>query len=231
MLKRARRGFPRPATWVVVAALLGWSVPSAARACSCTRPPPPLAAAEEADVVFEGRAAAPTTEGMRLRTNFEVLRTFKGDTGVRVDVLTMSSSAACGRRYVPGETYLVYAFAANGSLADNLCSRTRRSSEASTDFAMLGAGVDPKPTVEEGGPVTNVEPPRIAPTDPPAVEPGRRGCSASVSALPHDQGGLLGVVLLLLGVASLRRRAYGGCSSPPRSHDVVRIVRDPAARQ
>ncbi len=181
--------------------------------------------------MFEGRAAAPTAEGMRLRTNFEVLRTFKGDTGTRVDVLTMSSSAACGRRYVPGETYLVYAFATSGALADNLCSRTRRSSEASTDFAMLGTGFDPEPTVEEGGAVTNVEPPRIAPQEPPAVEPGRRGCSAAVSALPHDEGGLLGAVLFLLGVASVRRRAYGGRSSSPRSHDVVRIVRDPAARQ
>lgn len=182
-------------------------------------------------MVFEGRASAPTTEGMRLRTNFEVLRTFKGETGTHIDVLTMSSSASCGRRYVPGETYLVYAFTANGTLADNLCSRTRRSSEASTDFAMLGTGADPEPTVEEDGGVTNVEPPRIAPHDPPPVEPGHRGCSASGSALPHDERGLLGVVLFLLGVASLRRRAYGGNSSPPRSHDVVRIVRDPAARQ
>lgn len=181
--------------------------------------------------MFEGRAEAPTTEGMRLRTNFEVLRTFKGDTGTRVDVLTMSSSAACGRRYVPGETYLVYAFATKGALADNLCSRTRRSSEASTDFAMLGEGLDPEPTPEQGGSVANVEPPRIAPEIPPAVETGRRGCSASVSGLAHDAGGLLGAVGLLLGVASRRRRAYGGCSSPPRSHDVVRIVRDPAARQ
>ena len=93
-------------------------------------------------MVFEGRASAPTTEGMRLRTTFEVLRTFKGDTSSHVDVLTMSSSASCGRRYVPGETYLVYAFQSNGSLADNLCSRTRRSSEASMDFEALGNGDD-----------------------------------------------------------------------------------------
>ncbi len=141
---------------------------------------------------------------MRTRTNFRVLRTFKGDTGTVVDVLTMSSSAACGRRYIPGEKYLVYASQSTAGLSDNLCSRTRRSLEAGTDFAVLGRGVGPSSEPEELDDGPNVEPPRIAPAAeaPPPVQPRRRGCSA----LPHAGGGLLMSVLLLLGVASLSRR-------------------------
>jgi len=219
------------AAWI---ACLVWWVPTESHACSCTRPPPPLAAADAADVVFEGRASAPLTEGMRLRTTFQVLRTFKGDTGTHVDILTMSSSAACGRRYVPGETYLVYAFQSNGALADNLCSRTRRSSEASTDFAVLGSGVGPASEPQESSTADNVEPPRITPpaATPPATAPSRRGCAASVAPLPHSGTGGLMSVLLLLGVASVRRRAYRGANvCPPRRKHVVRIVRDPTARQ
>ncbi|MGH1347183.1 MAG: hypothetical protein ACRBN8_36815 [Nannocystales bacterium] len=230
-MDRAR--LPR-ALWVVIALLIAWASPSAARACSCLRPPPPLAAAEKADVVFEGRAAAPTTESMRIRTPFEVLRTFKGDTGTYVDVLTMSSSAACGRSYVPGETYLVYAFQSNGSLADNLCSRTRRSSEAGVDFEVLGGGQAPTGLPEDDDAATNVEAPRIEPpaTSPPPVQPERRGCAASVAGLPHTRGAVLMSVLLLLGVASHRRRAYRGCGiSPPRRPHVARTVRNPTARQ
>ena len=220
--------------WIVFALLMVWALPSAARACSCVRPPPPLAAAEKADVVFEGRAGAPTTEGMRIRTTFEVGRTFKGNTGIYVDVLTMSSSAACGRRYVPGETYLVYAYQSGGSLADNLCSRTRRSSEAVVDFEILGAGLAPAGLPEDDEAPPNIEAPRIEPAaaTPPPVQPERRGCAASVAGLPHTRGPLLMSVLFLLGVASHRRRAYRGCgNSSPRRPDVARTVRNPTARQ
>lgn len=219
---------------LVLAVLVAWGLPSAARACSCVRPPPPLAAAEKADVVFEGRAGAPTTEGMRIRTTFEVGRTFKGNTGIYVDVLTMSSSAACGRRYVPGETYLVYAYQSNGSLADNLCSRTRRSSEAVVDFEVLGGGLAPEGLPEDDETPINVEAPRIVPTaaTPPPVQPERRGCAASVAGLPHTREPLLMSVLFLLGVASYRRRAYRGRGiSPPRRPHVARTVRNPTARQ
>lgn len=222
------------ALWVVIALLSVWALPSAARACSCVRPPPPLAAAEKADVVFEGRAAAPSTEGMRIRTTFEVIRTFKGETGTHVDVLTMSSSAACGRQYIPGGSYMVYAYESGGSLADNLCSRTRRSSEAEIDFEVLGGGQTPTGPPEDEGTQANVEAPRIEPTaaTPPPVQPERRGCAASVAGLPHARGPMLMSVLFLLGVASLRRRAYRGCGvSPPRRPHVARTVRNPIARQ
>lgn len=220
--------------WACLALVAVLAMPSAARACSCVRPPPPLAATEKADVVFEGRAAAPSTEGMRIRTTFEVLRTFKGDTGTHVDVLTMSSSAACGRRYVPGESYMVYAYESNGGLADNLCSRTRRSSEAAVDFEVLGAGQAPAGPPEDEGVHSNLEAPRIEPvlTTPPPVQPERRGCAASVAGLPHTRGPMLMPVLFLLGVASLRRRAYRGRGvSSPRRPNVARTVRNPIARQ
>lgn len=182
--------------------------------------------------MFEGRAGAVVTEGMRLRTTFEVLRTFKGDAPRFVEVLTMSSSAACGRKYQPGETYLVYAAQANGGLSDNLCSRTRRSIHAADDLAVLGTGVEPGKVdaASEAGP-GNVEPPRIEhpPEAPPAVTPERRGCAASIAG--QDPGPAT-ALLMLLGVASLRRRAYrGDGSSLQRRKHVARIVRDPTARQ
>ncbi len=200
------------------------------------RPPPPLAAADEADVVFEGRPGAPTTEGMRLRTSFEVLRTFKGEVGPRVELVTMASSAACGRSYVPGETYLVYASAGNGGLGDNLCSRTRRSSEATVDFAALGSGLTPTEMPTDAD-VPNLEPPRIEPTgpaalEPPANAPHARSCAVSVAGLPHAAPEPAWALLLLVGVASLRRRAYRGRGSAlPRKRHVARIVRNPAPRQ
>ncbi len=222
------------ALWVLITLLVPWTLPSAARACSCVRPPPPLAAAENSDVVFEGIAAAPTSEGMRVRTSFEVLRTFKGDTGTHVDVVTMADSASCGRSYVPSEHYLVYASQANGDLADNLCSRTRRSSEAAVDFEVLGGGQTPTGPPEDDATPPNLEAPRIEPTAAaaPPVHPERRGCAASVAGLPHAQAPLLMSVLFLLGVATLRRRAYGGrgVSAPRRLH-VARTVPNPIARQ
>lgn len=184
--------------------------------------------------MFEGEAGRVVTEGMRLRTTFVVTRSFKGDPGREVEVRTMGSSAACGRRYAPGERYLVYARHSNDGLSDNLCSRTRRSMNAADDFAALGPGVVPgaEPQGAEGG-GDNVEPPRIDPPaeSPPAVQPERRGCAASVAGLPHDPG-LAAALLLLLGVASARRRAYRGVGSSLhwRQH-VARIVRDPTARQ
>ena len=221
------------ALWVLIALFSSLALPSAARACSCVRAPPPLVAAEKADVVFEGRAAAPSSEGMRTRTTFEVLRTFKGETGTYVDLLTMSSSAACGRRYVTDETYLVYASASAAGLADNLCSRTRRSSEALVDFEVLGGGVPPTELREDSETPVNVEAPRIEPaaSTPPPVQ-ARRGCAASVAGLPHARGPSLIAVLFLLGVASHKRRAYRGPGvSARRSPHVARTVRNPTARQ
>lgn len=171
-----------------------------------------MAAANDAALVFEGRAQEPRAEGVRLRYTFEVLRTFKGNAGAFVDVLTMDSGAACGRRYTPGETYLVYAFEARGEIGDNLCSRTRHTSDASEDFAALGAGVRPTNAASPADDPVTIEPPRIEPETVavPPVQPGRRGCAASIAGLSHapSDGGL--ALLLLLGVASLRRRPYRG---------------------
>jgi len=192
--------------WTLAALASAWAFPNLAYACSCTRPPPPLAAAEAAHAVFEGRATAGVTEGMRIRTTFEVLRTFKGELGARVDILTMSSSATCGRRYADGQSYLVYASESEYGLSDNLCSRTRRTVDAGTDFAVLGKGLQPGGIPEPQDEGADLEPPRITapPQMPPEVQPRARGCAVSRSALPHAS--LL--VLLLLG---RRRRPADPC--------------------
>ncbi|MEM6295039.1 MAG: hypothetical protein AAGA54_27450 [Myxococcota bacterium] len=200
---------------LAAAALVGLcaaAVPSAVRACSCMRPPPPMAAADDAAVVFEGRPSEPKAEGVRLRYTFEVLRTFKGEATSFIDVVTMDSGAACGRRYTPGETYLVYAFEARGEIGDNLCSRTRRSADAREDFMALGEGVRPPSASPEPDEPSTVEPPRIEPVSPevPPAQPGTRGCAASIAGLSHAPSSDGLALLLLLGVASLRRRPYRG---------------------
>src|SRR5690606_30929204 len=115
-------------------------------------------------------------------------------------LVTSSSSAACGRRFVVGRRYLVYAYRGDeGDLGDTMCSRTRLVATADEDLAALGAGAPPRaPPAPEA---QSREPPRIEPAAaPPALvglAPGaRRGC---------DVGGPSGPVSLVL-IASLRRR-------------------------
>ncbi len=197
-------------------------VPSAARACTCMRPGPPLVSAEAAAVVFEGRASAPVVEGTRRhRYTFEVLRTFKGETSTTVDVITPSSSAACGRAYEAGQTYLIYAFEESGGLGDALCTRSRLSSDAAEDFAALGEGVsisgDDSVDEPAGSPA---EPPRIdkPATEPPPTTPSARGCAVGVAGLPHAPAPGGAALLVLLGVATVRRRAYRACDTRSRRH-------------
>jgi hypothetical protein len=199
-------------------ALTLWLVPSAARACSCLPPPPPDEALGNASAVFEGRAANVVDEGMQRRFAFDVSRVWKGDVGAKAEVVTASSSAACGRGYAMGEVYVVYAYRGqDGGLADGLCTRTRERSHAAEDLAALGPGHEPggstKP-VADGDPT--LEPPRIdAPvTDsaPPPSEPSRRGCAVENAHMLDDAALLL---LVGAGIAIRRRRIVRSVS---RSH-------------
>ncbi len=196
------------------AAIAAW--PSPAQACSCIKAPPPRDAADAASVVFEGTVTGMTEEpggaggfAYRLFT-LDVERTWKGDEAEQLTIRTMNNSAACGREYEIGETYLVYAREIEGRLSDNLCSRTRRIADASEDLAALGSPPgtpDPPPTPAEP------EPPRIEPTkfesagqaeeQPPAPTPTGRGCAIDHGHSPSS------LLLVLPAWAWARRRKRG----------------------
>lgn len=185
-------------------------VPRGARACSCRRPSPPEVALDEADVVFEARPFAMTTDGQRAHYGFEVDRVWKGGVGPRAEISTALHSASCGRSYQIGTKYVVYATQSqNGGWQDNLCSRTRPSASAAEDLEVLGPGADPRPRdaapVVAGADTEPTEPPRIepVPVQPPPTAPSRRGCAMEK---PHGPAGPAALALLGLAVAIGRRR-------------------------
>jgi MYXO-CTERM domain-containing protein len=197
-----------PIACAIVVALAG---ARAARACSCLPPAPPGDAAGRATAVFEGRTFGARREQNELRFAFEVTRVWKGEVPPSIEIVTALQSAACGRSYDFGVPYVVYATArADGTLVDNLCSRSRMVVDAVEDLDTLGAG---RPPLQDGasvpGPVgPDIEPPRIEPTGPGANDepspatPGRRGCSVG-TARADAPGGLAVLVLALV----LRRRS------------------------
>jgi hypothetical protein len=194
-----------------------WLAPSAARACSCLPPPPPGEALGNALAVFEGRAADVVEEERQHRFSFEVSRVWKGDVGPQTHVITASDSAACGRGYTLGETYLVYAYRGqDGGLADGLCTRTRERSHALEDLAALGPGHEPGGAGHTDDPDPTHEPPRIGPpgteSAPPPTEPSRRGCAVENAHIP---GHATLVLLVGAGIAIGRRRIV---RSSRRSH-------------
>ncbi len=190
-----------------------WAVPHAANACSCVGLSRPSVAAERADAVFEARvdnvegSQDPRGAGM-VRYEMTVARIFKGEVGASVQLTTRASSAACGRSFVIGKRYLVYAYRTDdGELADTMCSRTRLISAADEDLAALGPGVAPSAPAAQGGADDSREPPRIEPTPTPAspTPTASRGCSVA-GPLP-DPGLGLGLGLLVAAVRRRRRPA------------------------
>lgn len=193
-----------------------WLVPAPARACSCIEPPPPRDAADAADAVFQGKVASMEVdkpEGSYMAFHvytLEVERTWKGEAVDTLTVRTADNSAACGRAFEIGESYLVYAKEIDGRLSDNLCSRTREAARADEDFDALGPALgEPDPPPAPAQP----EPPRVEPgsadgaaTDaPPPTSPSTRGCAiADASGRERDAAGTF--VLLAAWLGSRRRR-------------------------
>ncbi len=202
-----------PCLWLGVLACL--AIPSRpARACSCLPPPPPKVALSQSDAVFEGRPFATNVVGSMAEFSFEVDRVWKGELPARVTIKTATSSAACGRTYQIGQSYVVYARRGTGTaLLDGLCSRTRTSAAAGEDLEELGIGeevhsVRPRPRDDDDDELDREvprEPPRIEPP-PPAIgptAPGKRGCSVEMA---HTPGGTVAGLGLWLVIAIARRR-------------------------
>gem|GEM_PF-993765 len=190
-----------------------------ARACSCVTPKPlPLDAKRKADAVFEGRAYGQTIIGNTTRYSFDVDRYWKGDLPERIEIETRTQSAACGRTYELGRSYVIYARKNKGRWTDGLCSRTRPTVAAAQDLAMLGEGAVPNKAepdeIESFSPEGDapVEPPRIDvpigdPSGaPPAAAPSKRGCTtAGGPSSEHFGAGLL-TLMLVCGAVRRRRR-------------------------
>ncbi len=182
-------------------ALALWLVcPSVARACSCLGDEPTndaefQALVDEADAVFEGRAAQERWEGDVLVNPFEVLRSFKGPqedsvvlhSGTQREGRTYTMSS-CDRTYEEGKTYLVFAYAGeSGSLVSGECSPTRLILEARPYLEFLeGLQTDSQP--------------------PPIESPS--GCRVSTRA-PTDLVAFALVVLLGIRASNEEKTGYG----------------------
>jgi hypothetical protein len=189
------------------AIVVGLAGARAARACSCLPPAPPADAASRAAAVFEGRTFGARREQNELRFAFEVARVWKGDVPPSIEIVTPVHSAACGRAYEFGVPYIIYASVRDdGTLADNLCSRSRMVVDAVEDLDTLGSGRAPL----EGGPQApgpvgpDVEPPRIEASgpEPTPTSPGKRGCAVGTAGFGASSG-----IALLAFVLTVRRRS------------------------
>lgn len=191
---------------LAMTAVLG--LPRRAEACSCVTPKPfPRDALRNADAVFEGRAYGHATAGLKARYSFDVDRFWKGELGQRVEIETHTHSAACGRGYELGRSYIIYARRSGTHWVDNMCSRTRPTVAAAEDLLVLGDGTRPGQGTVDFEPAAAIatpplEPPRIV-SGPQPIAPappsGKRGCTI-------DSPGSAAAVALLLGVALFRRR-------------------------
>ncbi len=165
-------------------------------------PPDPATAAAKAAAVFEGRtfkAAHDSAGGLIYR--FEVVRAWKGVSSDTVEIHTAPNSAACGTSYAPGEAYVIYAYAAaDGTLHDGLCQRSRRTASAAEDLEVLGPGRTPSRSASPG---PDVESPRIEPVPERSPQPiaSNRGCTFGERPVGTNTA-----ILMLLAVCGPRRR-------------------------
>ncbi len=176
--------------------------PSVAEACDCAQASEPFDALVEAQEVFEaevlGRAGGQNW-------GIKVLRSWKGS-GTKDDS-PLHNDQWCGASLRVGERYLFYTDAgAKGPRNVSMCSRVVAAKDMADDLAELG----PAPDLRD--PSQRV---RSAPTAPP-VKPASypiptRGCLNCTVSSSSDSP-FLGLWLLLLVVAKLRRARLSGKS-------------------
>ena len=115
--------------------------------CTCAPPGTPTEELEKSDAVFKGTVVELKVDTLRVqnaamlffRVKFEVVAAWKGVDLGEVTLSTNFESAACGFPFKQGVDYLVYAFSQNDSLSTNLCTRTKKLSEAQEDLDELGS--------------------------------------------------------------------------------------------
>ncbi len=93
-----------------------------AHACTCAQPDATWLA-EFAAIVFRGKVLHSTgPKTGEASTTFAVQRQWKGDPVRKAVVRARVQSAACGIRFKPGESYLVFASEKDGVYRTNSCS-------------------------------------------------------------------------------------------------------------
>lgn len=111
---------------------------TAARACSCVEPSPPLEAMKDATAVFSGRVvAAEPTGGNGYDYTIRVYAVWKGPAPDLIEVST-EDVAMCGLAMGVGSEYLVYAGGEPEQLSTSNCSRSTLLEFATLDLAELG---------------------------------------------------------------------------------------------
>jgi hypothetical protein len=201
-------------TWLLplLTTLLMMSWSEVAHACKCAEPPPPSAALESAQAVFEGEVAAITESGSELVVTLRVPRAWKGiDSAEEIRVLTRKDSAACGFPFAQGEHYLVYAQALeparDGSALQVLrCGRTRALAEAEEDVRELGLGAIP---VRANAPNEVGADEKKTVVERKRDQPAAGGCASCTVGAPQELGRgalVLGWVIVFVGLWRWGRR-------------------------
>ncbi len=127
-------------TSVLVAAILCLTA-TAASACSCMIFPTPAEQYADADAVFTGHVDDIVIDGYIKYVFMTVHAYWKGDFGATVVIATDFDEAMCGVSFVPGITWLVYAFDTDGwaDYYTHLCTRTSDVSWCQEDLDYMGA--------------------------------------------------------------------------------------------
>ena len=190
---------------LIISLLAVWLLlqPERSYACSCIWPDSPSEELANSAAVFMGRVVSvreferrdntansldPTT------TEFNVQTVWKGSNYGTMFLTTKRDGSSCGFRFREGETYVVYSH--DGSTV-NICSRTRRLSDAALDLAELGERRMPA----EG---------TIAPT-PVLSEYWRRLSEAADDTTKEGEGDALAQSTVTPSPVSSQNESGGGC--------------------
>jgi hypothetical protein len=114
--------------------------------CSCPIPPETPEALKKADAVFVGRVETLNETDSAKEAVFTVDKTFKGGDGDSVRVMTEKYGLSCGVDFMPGHSFIVYAYLRQDSVVEpisdeklwtNSCTRTRLLTYAQDDMEIL----------------------------------------------------------------------------------------------
>ena len=113
--------------------------------CSCTEPPPPEEAFEDADIVFSGLVTNIVLDdsGYYYEVTFQVIDVWKGEGLEEITLLTETYSDTCGYYFQINYEYLVYAYNYNWGIYTNICTRTNLLEYASEDLEFLNSFDNP----------------------------------------------------------------------------------------
>ena len=202
---------------LIISLLAVWLLlqPERSYACSCIWPDSPSEELANSAAVFMGRVVSvrefergdntansldPTT------VEFDVQTVWKGSNYGTMFLTTRRDESACGFSFRKGETYVVYSH--DGSTV-NICSRTRRLSDAAPDLAELGERRMPA----EG---------KIAPT-PVLSEYWRRLSKAADDTTKQGEGDALAQSTVTPTPVSSQNESGGGCGISPHTPDISAI--------